>query len=94
MSVVLLLIDVSWWVSTKIYHSARWLIWGARESEEMKSIRITNQRMEEMEQRLEQIMAFQTQLATIDTTDPDLTKSLVILNDNNEDIIPTLGHSN
>ena len=84
------LFDLSWWGVKKFYGAAYWVVWGTPETREQKSIRETNERLEEMEKKIEQIWALQTHMTEINPNDPNLMSSLVIVEKNGDvEIFPS-----
>lgn len=78
------LLDLSWWGVRKFCGTAYWIVWGTPETPEQKNIRETKQRLEDIEKKIEQMWALQTHMVEIDTEDPNLTSSLVILEESGD----------
>jgi len=88
------LFDASWWVTTKIYGIGYWVVWGTPETREMKAVREANERLVAMEKKVEQMWAIQTHMSEIDTTDPHLMDSIVLVEENGDvEIFPSGAHN-
>jgi len=85
------LFDASWWVTSRVYRGMYWMAWGTPESAQAKMIRETKERLNNMERKIEQIWALQTNMVQIDDSDPNLLNSVVMINENETEKLSTEG---
>lgn len=72
------LMNTGLWTSYKIYSGLYWILWGTPESIETKLMKQTNKRLDNLEQKINQIWAIETGMTSDEYLNPNLMKSIII----------------